>query len=132
MFGIMNTVPYRLVRRMFWDGPIPTEAEFACLLEGRITEFRGVSRRNVFARMLERWSWEELWAYAGHLLPETLDEETFDLVSIAPIRTKYERLKRFLHGITLSLPGWGAPADEDASDTVFSHRRHGARERISW
>jgi len=98
----MNRVPYRLIKRMFWDGPCPTDQEWVALVEGRITEWRGYTRRAAMAKILERWSWQEIREYALDMVPELLEDETLAHVNIKPIRMKYERLGRFLY--TKSIP----------------------------
>ena len=128
----MKAIPYRLVKRMFWDSPCPGADEWMSLVEGRTVEWNGYTRRSALARILERWSWEEISEYARELLPDLLEEETLARVNILPIRIKYERLGKFLYDRSLSLPGWGDPDIADSGNAVFSHGRHGAGEGLSW
>jgi len=106
--------------------------EWISLIERRTAEWNGYTRRAALAKILERWSWEEISEYARELLPDLLEEETLARVNILPIRTKYERLAKFLYRQPLSLPGWGDPNLEDSGHPVFSHGRHGAGEGLSW
>ena len=128
-----TATPQRLIHRMFWDQEErPTADELLELLDGRITDWKGLTRIAVLARMLERWSWEELRDYQTELLPELLSEETLAKVHIEPIRRKYERLGQFLFQGSLSLPGWSDPDTQESSDPVFSNRRNRSGEGISW
>ena len=128
----LKTIPYRYIKRMFWDGPCPSLEEWRELIEGRRAEWNGCTRRAALAKILERWSWEEISDYARDLIPDLLEEETLARVNILPIRTKYERLGKFLSHQPLSLPGWGDPNHADTEHTVFSNGRHGAGEGLSW
>jgi hypothetical protein len=92
----MKQPPERLIKRLFWDRQCPDIEEWCKLVGGTISEYQGMSRHALLARMLERWSWNELREYAIDVLPDLLSDQTLQLVSIEPIRSKYERLRQLL------------------------------------
>ena len=116
----------KLLKPILWDYSIDP-CDLYDVAIGVMDNAGGFTREKALIRILENLSWYELIDIFGlEKLKELLRKDLIEKFGNEMLRDKYEFARQSLHGEALSLSGWDPEYREKISNSLLSHRWHGA------
>jgi len=118
----MDARTFRIINRLLWDYTISPEDVYE-VIQGRKASCAHWDFDTIFLRMLERLGWYDLLHVPGaDKIKSSLTPEIIEKIYLPERRKHYERLRKILHGESVSFTKWGPEFSKKIRNSLFSNR----------
>ena len=112
----------KLLQPLLWDYQLDPYDLFEIAL-GRQERIGTFTRAQVLVRLFERLAWYDLVQLFGiEVLTTLLTKEIINRLRFPELRTRYEFIRKVLHGEPVSFSGWSPEYRQRIRHTLLSHR----------
>ena len=112
----------KLLQPLLWDYQLDPYGLFEIAL-GRQERIGTFTRAQVLVRLFERLAWYDLVQLFGiEVLTTLLTKEIINRLRFPELRTRYEFIRKVLHGEPVSFSGWSPEYRQRIRHTLLSHR----------